>query len=103
MPDEKNKILKFIQWLNLSKHHFFFMPILNLLIKKVDECKNDLEKSSTTKTGERTASGYSMLMKRTFDDEKINMMYAERTDCMKKFRGLLKVHAIKKLTLKKVK
>ena len=54
------------------------MPILNLLIKKIDECKNDLEKSFTTKTGEHIVSGYSIFTICAFDDEKVNMIYIEK-------------------------
>ena len=54
------------------------MPILDLLIKKIDECKNDLEKSFTTKTGEHIVSGYSIFTICAFDYEKVNMIYIEK-------------------------
>ena len=52
IPSEDTKILEFIQHQNSDKTPSIIYADLNSVIKKVDECKNNLGKSSITKVGE---------------------------------------------------
>ena len=57
MPSEKNKILEFKQYMKSNK-----MPYVDIesLIRKIDGCVNNPEKSSTMKIDEHIPCGYSM-------------------------------------------
>ena len=48
---------------------------LECLVKKIDGCANDLEKSSSTKIGEHIPCGYSMSTICRFDHIKANILY----------------------------
>ena len=48
---------------------------LECLVKKIDGCANDLEKSSSTKIGEHIPCGYSMSTICGFDHIKANILY----------------------------
>ena len=45
MPDENNKILKYIQGEKLLKVPFIIYADLECLLQKIDTCKNNPEKS----------------------------------------------------------
>ena len=64
------------------------------MIKKIDNCKNNPEKSSTTKVGEHIPFGYSMSTIWAFDniDNKHSLYHGE--DCMKKFCISLKEFSV---------
>ena len=67
--DEK-KILELVQYLKSTKAPSLNYADLESLIKKSDECKNNLENSFTTKIPEHIACGYSMSTICAFDDIK---------------------------------
>ena len=58
MPSEDTKILGFNQYKKSDKTPFIIYADLECLIGKIDECKNNLENSSTTKVGEHIPSGF---------------------------------------------
>ena len=58
---------------------------LESLIKKIDNCKNNPEKSSATKIGEPVPCGYSMSTIWAFDSTKYKHTLYRAEDCMKKF------------------
>ena len=63
MPSKDTKILEFNQYKKVDKAASIIYADHESLIKKVlDGCKNNTEKSSTTKIGERIPCGYSMSM-----------------------------------------
>ena len=71
------KILEFNWYLKSdSKSHILYRD-LQSLIKRIDGCKNNSEKSSTTKIGDHTPGRYSMSIIWAFDGTKISMMYTE--------------------------
>ena len=49
MPQEDNKILKYNHGEKSMKYPFVTYPYLECLLKKMDTCHNNSEKSSTTK------------------------------------------------------
>ena len=66
---------------------------IELLIKKIDNCKNNPEKSSTTKIWKHIPCRYSTSTIWAFGHiEKKHNLY-HREDCMKKFCESLREHA----------
>ena len=64
------------------------------LIKRIERCANNFEKSSTTKEGRHISCGYSRSTIWTFEGrENKNGIYRSE-DCMKKFLKYLEVHAL---------
>ena len=63
------------------------------LIKKMDACINDPEKSSTTKINEHEMCGYSLFTHCSFDESKNLIDYYRGKDCLKKFCQDLKKQA----------
>ena len=60
MPSEKENILECKQDINSHKISYTTYADTEFLIKKIDECANNLENSSTTEIGEHIPRGYSM-------------------------------------------
>ena len=60
MPSEDTKILEFNQYQKSDKAPFVIYAGPECLIEKIDGCKNNPEKSSTTKVGEHIPSGFSV-------------------------------------------
>ena len=67
MPSKITKILQFTQHWNSNKTPWILYAALESFIKKVDGCKNNLEKSSITKVSEHIPWGYSIFMIWVFD------------------------------------
>ena len=68
MPSEKDNILKFSQYMNSDKIPcIIYADIDPLIKKKIDECANYPENSSTTKISEHALCGYSMSTMWAFD------------------------------------
>ena len=61
MPSEKDNILEFSQHTKSDKMSYIIYADIKSLIRKIDGCANNPEKSSTTKLGEHILCGYSML------------------------------------------
>ena len=60
MPEEDNKLSKYNHGEKSMKHLFIIYTDLECLLKKMNSCHNNPEKSSTPKINEHKASGYSM-------------------------------------------
>ena len=60
MPFEENMIVEFNQYLISAKVPSIIYADLEYLIKKIDRCENNPEKSSTTKVGKHIPCGYSV-------------------------------------------
>ena len=60
MPTEKHNILKFNQYMKSDKMLYIIYADIESLIKKIDGCANNPEKSSTTKIVEHITCRYSM-------------------------------------------
>ena len=73
------------------------------MIERIDWCKNNFEKSSTTKASEHIASGHSRSTIGTFDDIENNHDVYIGEACMKKFYEYLREHAMKIIYVKKKK
>ena len=60
MPSDDTKILEFNQNQKYYKAAFIIYADLECRIEKIDGCKNNPGKSSTTKVGKHISSGFSM-------------------------------------------
>ena len=67
MPSEKDNILEFKQYMKSDKVPYIIYADIESLIREIDGCANNPEKSSTTKKGECIPCGYSMLTILGFD------------------------------------
>ena len=95
MPSEGTKMLQFNKYRKFDQTPSIIYVDLESLIKRVDGCKNNFEKLSTAKVGERAPCVCSMSTIWTFDGiEKKHTVYRIE-DCMKKFCESLRNHAIK--------
>ena len=69
MPSKKENILKFNQYMKSDEMKYIIYSEFESLIKKKDECANNLEKSSRTKLDEHIPCGYSVSTTWAFDDK----------------------------------
>ena len=92
---EGNKILDFNQYQKSYKHHLLFMQIRECITEKIDGCKYNPEKLSTTKVSEHIQSGFSMPTISSFRSaENMDDVYKGK-GCMKKLSEFLIRHAMK--------
>ena len=103
MPSEDTKVLEFDQHQKSNKTLSIICADLEPLIKRIDACKNNSEKASTTKIGEHMPFRYSMYMIWTFDgiDNKHDVYRGE--GYRKKFCESYREHIIKILYFEKKK
>ena len=103
MPSEDTKILEFNQYQKSNKAPFIIYSDLKGVIEKFDGCKNNPEKSSTTKVSKHISSGFSMSTISPFRNiENKHGVYRDK-GCMKKFCEFLTKHAMKIINVKKKK
>ena len=76
---------------------------LQSMIKKIDNCKNNPEKSSTTKIGEHIPCGYSMSTIWTFDSITNKLSLYRGEEYVKKFFISLREHEADVIKLRKEK
>ena len=93
MPSERNKVLKFNQYMKSDKMPYIIYADLESLIEKIDGCANNPEKSLTTKIGEHIPCGYSMSTSQGFDHIKNKHTLYHEKDCRKKLCESLREHA----------
>ena len=76
MPSEKKKILTFNQYVKSDKMPYIFHANTESLIREIDGCENNPEKSSTMKIDEHISCGYSLSTILGFDHiENKNTLY----------------------------
>ena len=95
IPDEDNKILKYIFGEKSLKVPFVIYADLECLLRKINTCQNNPDKSYTEKKGTHRPSGYSLVTCCSFDKSKNECNYYRREDCMKIFCKDLKDQAMK--------
>ena len=95
MPDEDNKILKYIPGEKLLKVPFIIYADLECLLRKINTCSNNPDKSYTEKKAKHRPSGYSLVTCCSFDKLKNECEYCRGEDCMKIFCKDLKDQAMK--------
>ena len=85
MPDENNKILKYNPGEKSLKVPFIIYSDLECLLKKIDTCQNNPERSYTEKKAKHRPSGYSLVTCCSFDKSKTELNYYRGKDCMETF------------------
>ena len=95
IPSDDTKILAFNQYQKSNKITFIIYGDLKSLIKKVNGCKNNPEKSSTRKISEHIPCGYSISTIWTLDGVENEHNVYRCKDWIKKFCQFLSEHAIK--------
>ena len=101
MPDEDNKILKYVSREKPLKVPFIIYADLECLLKKINTCQNNPEKSYAEKKAKHIPSGYSLVTCCSFDKSKNERKYYRGEDCMKIFCKDLKDQAMKIINYEK--
>ena len=101
MPDEDNKILKYTPGEKSLKVLFIIYADLECLLKKINTCQNNPDKSSTETKATHRPSDYSLLTCCSFDKSKNEQKYYRGKDCMKIFCKDLKDQAMKVINCEK--
>ena len=103
MPSEDNKILEFNQYQKSDKAPFLIHADLECITEKIDEYKNDPEKSFTTKVTEYIPSVFSMSTISSLRSIGNKHDVYRAKDCMNKFCEFLRERAMKITNFKKKK
>ena len=85
MPDEDNKILKYISGEKSLRDPFTIYADLECLLRKINTCSNNPDKSYTEKKATHRPSGYSLVTCCSFDKSKNKCNYYRGKECMKIF------------------
>ena len=101
MPEEDNEVLKYNQGEKSKRVPFIIYVDLESLLKKMNICHNNPEKSSTAKINKHTPSGYSLFTQCLFDTTKNKLDYCRGKNCMKNFCLDLREHATKIINYEK--
>ena len=101
IPDENNKILKYIPGEKSLRVSFIIYADLECLLRKINTCMNNPEKSHTEKKATHRLSGFSLVTCCSFDKSKNERKYCRAEDCMKIFYRDLKSQAMKIINYEK--
>ena len=93
MLSEKDNILEFNELMKSDKMSYIICADIESLIRKIDGCANNPEKSSTTKIDKHIHCRYSKSTIWGFDYLEDKHMLYRGKDCMKKFCTSLREHA----------
>ena len=96
-----NKILKYNHTEKSKRAPFAIYADLESLLKKMNICHNNPEKSSTTKINKHTASGYSLFTCSSFDTTENKLDYYRGKNSMEKFCLDLREHVTKIINYEK--
>ena len=102
MPDEDNKILKYISGEKSLKVPFIIYVDLECLLRKINMCSNNPDKSYTEKKATHRPSGYALVTCGLFEKSKNECKYYRGEDCVKMFFKDL-INQAKKITMKRKK
>ena len=84
MPDESNKILKYIPGEKSLKVPFIIYAELECLFQKINTCSNNPDKFYAEKKAAHKLSGYSLVTYCSFDKSKNERKYYRGKGCIKK-------------------
>ena len=101
MPDEDNKILKYIPGEKSLKAPFIIYADVECLLQKINTCSNNHDKSYTEKKAMHIPSGYFLVTCCSFDKSKNEIKYYRAEDCMKIFCNDLRNQAMKIINYEK--
>ena len=103
MYSKDTKILQFSQYQNSDKTPRIIYEDFESLIEKTDVCKNNSEKSFTTKVSEHIPSDFSISITSSFKNTEHKHDIYRGKDCMKKNCESSREHAMKIINFKKKK
>ena len=83
MPDEDNKVLKYVLGEKSLRVSFIIYADFECLLLKINTGQNNLEKKATEKKATHRPSGYSLVTCCSFDKTKNERKYYRGEDCMK--------------------
>ena len=101
MPDEDNKILKYIPGEKSLRVPVIIYADLECLLRKVNTCSNNLGKSYTERKATDRPSGSTLVTCCSFDKLKNECKYYRGEDCMKIFCKDLKDQAMQIINYEK--
>ena len=101
MPEEDNEIPEYILGEKSLRVPFIIYADLECLLKKINTCSNNPDKSYTEKKAVHKPSGYSLVTCCSFDKSKNERKYYRGEDCMKMFCKDLKEQAMKIINYEK--
>ena len=101
MPDEDNKILKYVSGEKPLKVPFVIYADLECLLKKINTCQNNPDKSYTETKATHRPWGYSLTTCCSFYKSLNEQKYYRGEDCMKIFCNDLKDQAMKIINCEK--
>ena len=101
MPDEDNKILKYVSGEKPLKVSFVIYADLECLLKKTNTCQNNPDKFYTGKKATHRPSGYYLTTCCSFDKSLNEQKYYRGEDCMKIFCKDLRDQAMKIINYEK--
>ena len=101
MPDEDNKVLKYIPREKSLRVPFIIYADLEYLLRKINTCQINPEKSYTEKKAMHRPAGYSLVTCCSFGKSKTECKYYRGEDCMKMFCKDLKEQATKIINYEK--
>ena len=101
MPDEDNKILKYNPGEKSLKVPIIIYADLKCLLKKINTCQNNPEKSYTEKKAKHIPSGYSLVACCSVDKSENERKYYRGKDSMKMFCKDLNKQAMKIIKFEK--
>ena len=96
MP-KKSESSKYQSGIKSMKSPFIIVADIEPLLKKMDTCSNDPDKSATNKINKHEMSGYSLFTSCSFNEKNNVIDHYRGKDCLKKFCQGLKKQAIKKI------
>ena len=85
MPGKGKNILEYTPGEKSVMTPFVIYADLEFILEKISGCRNDPEKSSSTKINKHAASGYSLFRHFLFDKSKNEFDYYRGNNCMKNF------------------
>ena len=83
MPDEDNKVLKYVLGEKSLRVSFIIYADFECLLLKINTGQNNLEKKATEKKATHRPSGYSLVTCCSYDKTKNERKYYRGEDCMK--------------------
>ena len=92
MP-EKDASIKYNPGVKSMRASYAIFADIESLVKKMDTCTNEPDKSATTQLNKHEMCGYSLVTHSSFDEKNNAIDYYRGKDCLKKFFQDLKKQA----------
>ena len=85
MSKNNNKILKYVPGKKSLENPFIFYADLECILRILDTCQNNSEKSYTENKALHVLSGYALVLSCSFNTSKTEIMRYRGNDCIEKF------------------